>query len=45
MVETDKLPRSIVDSTHLWARKKPRNKFQYFEQAMRTRLKRRGIKL
>ena len=37
LVELGTLPESLVRSTYLWARKKPRHKFQYFERGMRFR--------
>ena len=37
LVEVGTLPESLVRSTYLWARKKPRHKFQYFERGMRFR--------
>jgi hypothetical protein len=39
------LPRSLVESTFNWARKKPHYKFQYFEQALRVRAKKIGMVL
>lgn len=39
------LPRSLVESTFNWARKKPHYKFQYFEQGLRVRAKKIGIVL
>ena len=44
-VEAGKLPRSLVTSTFLWARKKPRRQFQYFKYGLIIRARRRGIKL
>ena len=37
LVEQGRLPRSLFDSTFLWARKKPRHKFQYFKWALTAR--------
>jgi len=45
LVEKDTLKRKLVDSTFLWARRKPKNQFQYFEHAMRLRAKRAGVNL
>jgi hypothetical protein len=45
MVEQGHLPRSVVESTFQWARKKPRRPFQYFERAMRIRAKEFGVEL
>lgn len=44
-VEAGNLPRSLVTSTFLWARKKPRRKFQYFKYGLIIRARRRGIRL
>jgi len=44
-VDDKTLPRSIVDSTFLWARKKPQHKFQYFERAIKLRAKKIGVDL
>ena len=44
-VQADKLPRSLVTSTFIWARKKPRRKFQYFKYGLIIRARRRGIRL
>ena len=45
LVEADVLPRRTVDAVFLWARKKPRNKFQYFAQGLRRRAALLGIKI
>ncbi len=45
LVEDGTLPRSLVESTFLWARKKPRHPFQYFEQGLRVRAKKIGVDL
>ncbi len=45
LVEKKKLERKLVDSTFLWARRKPKHKFQYFKHAMRLRAKRAGVTL
>jgi hypothetical protein len=39
------LPQSLVRSTFLWARKKPKHKFQYFKFAMIVRASRIGVRL
>ncbi len=39
------LPKSMVHGTFLWARKKPRHKFQYFRFAMIVRASRIGVRL
>jgi hypothetical protein len=39
------LPLSLVNSTYLWARKKPRYKVNYFEQALRVRARRLRIEI
>jgi hypothetical protein len=44
-VDKGALPLDLVQSTFLWARKKPRNRFFYFKQALMIRAKDRGIKL
>jgi hypothetical protein len=35
----------MFDSTFLWARKKPRHKFQYFKQALTVRAAGIGVTL
>lgn len=40
-----KLPQSLVVSTFVWARKKPRWKFQYFRMGLIIRARWRGIRL
>jgi hypothetical protein len=43
-VESGKLPRSLVMSTFLWARKQPDGRqVVYFEQALRTRAAKIGV--
>lgn len=43
-VEAGKLPRSLVMSTFLWARKKPdTRKVVYFQQALKTRAAKIGV--
>jgi hypothetical protein len=47
-VENDTLPRSLVDSTFLWARKKGTGRirpYQYFESGLKLRAKRIGVSL
>jgi len=43
LVDSGTLPRSLVDGTLLWARKKSRNRFQYFKRALIERAARQGI--
>ena len=45
LVVQDRLPRKVVDSTFLWARKKPQNKFQYFKRGLKVRAAKLGIEL
>jgi hypothetical protein len=45
LVVQDVLPRSMVESTFLWARKKPDNKFQYFKRGLTVRAAKIGVKL
>jgi hypothetical protein len=45
LVEQGRLPRDLFDSTFLWARKKPRHKFQYFKWALTARAADVGIQL
>jgi hypothetical protein len=45
MVTDGKLPREMFTSCFIWARKKPRHKFQYFKHALTTRAEAIGIKL
>jgi hypothetical protein len=44
-VDQGKLPLDLVQSTFLWARKKPYNKFFYFKSGLILRAKKRGIVL
>ena len=44
-VDNGTLPLDLVQSTFLWARKKPRKKFFYFKQALILRAADRGIRL
>lgn len=43
LIEDGTLKESLVHSTYLWARKKPRRKFQYFERGLRFRARKQGI--
>ena len=46
LVDAGTLPRSMVESTLHWVRKKnPKRPFQYFEQALRVRAKEIGVEL
>jgi len=45
LANANRLPRSLVRSTFLWARKKPRWKFQYFRMGLILRAHWRGIRL
>lgn len=45
LVDRGTLPVDLVESTFLWAKKKPRNKFQYFKRGLILRAKKRGIDL
>jgi hypothetical protein len=45
LVENRLLPARTVYTTFLWARKKPRHKFQYFRRAMIIRARQIGIRL
>jgi hypothetical protein len=45
MVNADQLPRSLFESTFLWARKKHRHRFQYFKAALIARAADIGIQL
>ena len=44
-VEQGALPDSLVTSTFIWARKKPRRKFQYFRFGLIRRAREQGIGL
>jgi hypothetical protein len=44
-VDAGTLPLDLVQSTFLWARKKPRKKFYYFQQGLILRAAAQGIKL
>jgi hypothetical protein len=45
MVRAGTLPRDLFTSCFIWARKKPRHQFQYFQQALTHRAAAIGIKL
>lgn len=44
-VDAGTLPLDLVESTFLWAKKKARNKFQYFKHGLILRAEERGIHL
>jgi hypothetical protein len=44
-VDKGTLPLDLVQSTFLWARKRPRKKFYYFKQALILRAAAQGIRL
>lgn len=43
LVVQDVLPRDLVESTFLWARKKPNHKFQYFKRGLTVRAAKIGV--
>jgi hypothetical protein len=43
MVDSGDLPRELVDSSFLWARKKTTRQLQYFQFALQARAKKMGI--
>jgi hypothetical protein len=45
LVDHGKLPLDLVQSTFLWARRKPIHQSQYFEHALRMRAEQVGIRL
>jgi hypothetical protein len=45
LVDKGTLPLDLVESTFLWAKKKPRNKFQYFKRGLTVRAEQQGIHL
>lgn len=45
LVDRHVLPLDMVESTFLWARKKPHNKFQYFKRGLILRAQQQGIGL
>ncbi len=44
-VDQGTLPLELVETTFLWAQKKPRHKFQYFKAGLIVRAKDAGIKM
>jgi hypothetical protein len=44
-VDDGTLPLSLVESTFLWARKKPSHPFQYFQQGLTLRAQKIGVPL
>jgi hypothetical protein len=44
-VDDGTLPRSLVESTFLWARRKPVHPFEYFEQGLKVRAEQIGVTL
>jgi hypothetical protein len=45
LVVRDVLPRDMVETTFLWARKKPNHKFQFFKRGLTIRAAKIGVKL
>jgi len=45
LVEAGTLPRSLVTSTFIWARRMPSRQLQYFQFALQARAKRLNVKL
>ncbi len=45
LVDQGVLPLDMVESTFLWARKKPQRKFQYFKFGLTQRAQQQGIAL
>ena len=45
MVEHNQLPRQLVEETFVWARKKKRYPYVYFERALRVRASNIGIRV
>jgi hypothetical protein len=45
LVETGELPRNLVTTTFVWARKQPTRQLQYFQFALQTRAKGLPVKL
>ncbi|MBN2024169.1 MAG: hypothetical protein JW809_15405 [Pirellulales bacterium] len=43
MMDGGELPRKIVHSAFLWAKRKPKNRFQYFKRAVIVLAARQGI--
>jgi hypothetical protein len=44
-VDDGTLPRSVVESTFLWARRKPQHPFEYFQQGLKVRAEKLGVTL
>lgn len=44
-VDDGTLPRSVVESTFLWARRKPQHPFEYFQQGLKIRAEKLGVTL
>ncbi|SRR5260221_14791237 len=44
-VDDGTLPRSIVESTFLWARRKPVHAFEYFQEGLKVRAEQIGVTL
>ncbi len=44
-VDDGTLPRSVVESTFLWARRKPQHPFEYFQQGLKVRAEKLGVSL
>jgi hypothetical protein len=44
-VDKGTLPLDMVESTFLWAKKKPNRKFQYFKRGLTLRAEQKGIHL
>jgi hypothetical protein len=44
-VNRGKLPVDLVESTLIWARKKGKNRFEYFKNALILRAERQGISI
>ena len=45
LVVQDVLPREMVETTFLWARKKSEHKFQYFKRGLTVRAAKIGVQL
>ena len=45
MVRAGTLPRDLFTSCFIWARKKPRHRYEYFRQALTVRAAAIGVKL
>jgi hypothetical protein len=45
LVDEGTLPEKMVVGTFLWARKKPKHKFQYFKRGLTLRASRIGVQL